>query len=164
MCPTGSIEQLGVCNSPAVVVSDFTFTCADYEIKQWTCRQYYPDRSHSWETSAYSGYDPIRVTDSDPYLSDDRGLFFDGKNDYVTVTGLMLNTSYTISMWVKPHGDGTLFTSSSRTSGDFYSFGLAANRAKYQDSYNDYTWVTTGEFVEDLDWQMIALSVAWTGS
>lgn len=78
------------------MISEFTFRCADYDVKQWTCRQHWADYSHSWETAAYSGYDPAGVTDSDPYLSDDRGLFFDGKNDYVTVTGLTLNTSYTI--------------------------------------------------------------------
>lgn len=98
---------------------------------------------------AYSGFDSNKPTDSDPYLSDDRGLLFDGKNDYVSVSGLMLNTSYTVSMWINPNGDGTLFNSSSRSSGEFHSFGLAANRARYQDTANDYIWVTTGEFVEN---------------
>jgi hypothetical protein len=34
------LEQLGVCNSPALVVADFTFQCSE-PIKTWTCWQHY---------------------------------------------------------------------------------------------------------------------------
>lgn len=47
---------------------------------------------------------------SDPYLIDDRGLWFDGKYDFIIITGLKVHTKFAMSQWAKPHGSGTLFS------------------------------------------------------
>lgn len=47
---------------------------------------------------------------SDPYLIDDRGLWFDGKYDFIVIKGLKVHHKFAMSQWVKPHGSGTLFS------------------------------------------------------
>jgi hypothetical protein len=118
----------------------------------WTSYNYNSDHSLNWTVKAHGSDDYEVIKDSDPYVVDDRGLFFDGRNDYATIQGLVLNQSYTYTLWVKPHGDGTLVTSASRESGGYYAFGLSAFRTRYEDSFNGFSWMASTEFVENYVW------------
>jgi hypothetical protein len=94
-------------------------------------------------------------------MVDDRGLLFDGINDYATMEGLLLNQSYTLNFWIKPHGDGTLFASTDRKSAGHYSFGISGFRTRYEDSFNDVVWTAGAELIENYTWQNVAISADW---
>ena len=111
---------------------------------------------------AYTGASPNQYSTQDPYLSDDRGLYFDGKNDFVTLEGLMLNNNFTFAMWVKPHGDGTLFATADKNGPGYYSFGISGYRMKFTDGFHDDTWVTDVEPVDLFLWQNLSLTFTWT--
>jgi hypothetical protein len=113
---------------------------------------------------AYGSDDSSAIKTSDPYVVDDRGLWFDGRKTFATLEGLVLNQSYTYTMWVKPHGDGSLATVASKESDGYYVFGLAAFRARYADNFNRFVWNTSVEIVENSVWQNLALAVGWTGA
>jgi len=47
---------------------------------------------------------------SDPYTTDDRGLWFDGRYDVVALLGLKVHTKFGLNIWARAHGSGTLFS------------------------------------------------------
>jgi hypothetical protein len=49
----------------------------------------------------------------DPFISSDRGAWFDGMYTYATFENLILPESFEIRAWIRAHGDGALFSSSS---------------------------------------------------
>jgi hypothetical protein len=57
----------------------------------WRSYQHNLDHSHTWLVKVYGSDDPAVVKDSDPYVLDDRGLWFDGRETYATIEGLVLN-------------------------------------------------------------------------
>jgi hypothetical protein len=61
----------------------------------------------------YGGAREITVEYDDPIVLDDRGLWFNGKAHYLSVRGLTLNHSFVMSAWLRPHGAGTLISTSS---------------------------------------------------
>jgi hypothetical protein len=65
----------------------------------------------TWTVAVYQGADE-GYESADPYLTDDRGLYFDGINDFATVRGLLIHDNFTISMWINPESSGTLYSSS----------------------------------------------------
>jgi hypothetical protein len=75
-----------------------------------------------------------------------RGLWFDGNNDYQTVTGMTLHHSFTLRTWIKVYDAGTVF-SINRTSptggngkADYFVFSVGTNYV---------TLVFNGEFKSD---------------
>jgi hypothetical protein len=121
------------------------------------------NHSMNWVVLAYGSDDHEVIKDSDPFVVDDRGWLFDGINDYASLEGLVLNTSYTYSFWVKPHGDGTLVTSASKNGSGFYAFGVSGFRTRYEDSFNGIVWNAGAGLVENFVWQNLALAADWTG-
>jgi hypothetical protein len=61
----------------------------------------------------FGGYFKDRLDKTDPYITDDRGLWFDGKYTFLTIENLALHHSCTVELWIKAHcSDGTLFSGS----------------------------------------------------
>lgn len=50
----------------------------------------------------------------DPKITADRGAWFDGQDDYMTFENFRLTSSFTLRLWIREHGEGTLFSSSNR--------------------------------------------------
>ena len=144
-----------------MVIAEFTFVPGDHVSSSWADWRHYTDYSQQWEVLAYTGSSPNQYSNQDPYLSDDRGLYFDGKNDYVSLEGLMLNSSFTFALWVKPHGSGTLFTSADKNGPGYYSFGISGYRLKFNDGFHDDTWLSTVEPVDLFLWQNLAVTFEW---
>lgn len=69
-----------------------------------------------------------------------RGLWFDG-GDYHTLSGLTLNNSFTITMWIRPEAKtGVLFSTNinnniSPNSENHLRFGITSNLATYFDYF-----------------------------
>jgi hypothetical protein len=60
----------------------------------------------------FGGYFEDRLDKTDPYPTDDRGLWFDGKYTFLTLEQMVLHHSSTVEIWLKAHcSDGTLFSS-----------------------------------------------------
>lgn len=93
----------------AVPAADIVFNLVPCDNKVWT-----------YEPEVNSVLAPVSVKfvagihedwdSSDPYLIDDRGLWFDGKYDFIVIHGLKVHTKFAMSQWAKPHGSGTLFS------------------------------------------------------
>lgn len=46
---------------------------------------------------------------TDPFISD-RGAFFNGRTDFMTIEGMTLADTFYLGMWIRPLGSGTLFS------------------------------------------------------
>lgn len=57
----------------------------------------------------FGGSSKTGIHSDDPLTIDDRGLWFDGNSHFLSVNGLTINHTFTMSSWIKPHGYGTLF-------------------------------------------------------
>ena len=47
---------------------------------------------------------------SDPFTTDDRGIWFDGRYDVVALLGLKVHIKFGLNIWARAHGSGTLFS------------------------------------------------------
>lgn len=50
----------------------------------------------------------------DPKITFDRGAWFDGQDDYMTFENFRLTSSFSLRLWIREHGEGTLFSSSNK--------------------------------------------------
>jgi hypothetical protein len=57
----------------------------------------------------FTGGNSLGEDSHDPQSIYNRGLWFDG-SDYVTITGLVLNTSFTTKFWVLAKTTGVIFS------------------------------------------------------
>jgi len=96
-------------------VAEFTFDLQS--LTKWTYKGHrYNPEPNSWDVVVYGGYSADTLDKTDPYITDDRGLWFDGKYTFLTLERLVLHHSTTLEMWIKAHcSDGTLFSSSRGT-------------------------------------------------
>jgi hypothetical protein len=110
------------------MIFDFTFNKDDRVDGSWT-----RDASGltsdglqlSWTIAAWGGDFAADGERQDPFMTDERGLWMDGKLDYVTLKGFILHHSSTLMSWAKPQGYGSLFSSAAREAdGSFGDFGL----------------------------------------
>ncbi|MEE4247710.1 MAG: hypothetical protein V2I33_20090 [Kangiellaceae bacterium] len=105
------------------------------------------------------------MNDDDPYLIEERGLWFDGNRQFLTIKSLVINHDFTMSMWIKPHGSGAIFSSSDEME-KTYKFNrslhlsVQAYSFEWADNYhNDYQHFGSVSLYE---WQHIALSAKWS--
>lgn len=42
------------------------------------------------------------------FAHDDRGVYFNGFNKFITITNLLLSSTFTIDTWIKPQSNGTI--------------------------------------------------------
>merc|ERR1711878_266828 len=101
-------------------------------------------------------------------MTDERGLWMDGKLDYVTLKGFILHHSSTLMSWAKPQGYGSLFSSAARDSdGSFGDFGLnfeiADSMVNFEDMTINIKAVSTGT-LQFYIWQHIAVTVQYDAS
>lgn len=110
---------------------------------------------YNWMVKFFGGASELSIQKDDPYAFDDRGLYFDGKYDYLTVKMLTLHHTFTLSTWVKPHGSGSLYSSVRNYGGDVeYSFnwGICDRRLEFEDKSHHYYFRTENTSVTDLEW------------
>jgi hypothetical protein len=58
-------------------------------------------REYAWTVMAYGG-DSEQEDPYDPFSHDDRGIYFNGYNKFVTIQSLQLGESFTLDTWIKP--------------------------------------------------------------
>jgi len=103
----------------------------------------------------FGGASELTIQKDDPYAFDDRGLYFDGKYDYLTVKMLTLHNTFTLSAWIKPHGSGSLYSSVRNYGGDIehsFNWGISERRLEFEDKSHHYYFRTENPSVTDLEW------------
>ena len=97
-----------------VIDLDFEFRSKFSIDRNWIISGNYEDEENgvpvTWETKIFGGAKEASIDGDDPYIMDTRGLWFDGMHQFLTVKNLLINHSFKISSWVKPHGHGTIFS------------------------------------------------------
>lgn len=56
---------------------------------------------YSWEIVTMGGNTP-EFDEKDMYAHDDRGVYFNGFNKFLTINDIIISSTFTISTWVKP--------------------------------------------------------------
>jgi hypothetical protein len=100
----------------------------------------------------HSGWDS-----SDPYLLDDRGLWFDGKYDFLLFKNLTVRPLFGFSMWVKPQGSGTFYSISRLNDPekeDYFAVGIKGYRLNLKVTQASYEY-TTDDCIRFFDWQIV---------
>jgi hypothetical protein len=70
------------------------------------------DGSLTWDVTTFGGARQAERNDDDPFLTADRGLWFDGRYNYMSIEGLLLSHTWSIEAWTNPITSGTLFSTS----------------------------------------------------
>lgn len=161
-CATSMTLSSGECTQIAnAIAADIVFNDVPCDNKVWT---YAP-------TMSDVSYQPISVEfvagvhddwdSSDPYLIDDRGLWFDGKYDFIIVKGLKVHTKFSTSQWVKPHGSGTLFSVSQLEDYEteqYWAISIKGRKLQFKNTFKDYQFTTANDEVEYYAWQHVGFS------
>lgn len=71
----------------------------------------------SWTVTAYGGNNANSITANDPFLTSERGMYYDGHSSYMTVTGLTLPFNYYMYAWIRPLKSGTIYSGSDPSDG-----------------------------------------------
>lgn len=109
----------------------------------------------SWTVKVYGGDGSESNDMTDPYAVDDRGLWFDGRYTYLTVSGLTLHLSSTQIFWTKPHGDGTLFSNSienTRHGHDTYMISIKGLNVQVELTGPNWKFTSAQEVVTSFIW------------
>jgi hypothetical protein len=121
-----------------------------------------------WEVYMYGGSSKTSVVEDDPISIDDRGLWFDGAHHFLSVTGLTLHHTFSLSGWIKPHGAGIIFNAASdgnsTESGDFaLERSLYWSVAEYSVNWADTFHHSFTQFnaVSMYEWQHSCLMIIW---
>ena len=103
---------------------------------------------------------------TDPFLTEDRGLWFDGKLQYLTIRGFTMHHSSTIDFWLKPHGYGTVF-SAARVDDEGcdlgYELSIEGGKARFSDKTNSFDIDSEGN-LNFYEWMHLALTLDWNNS
>jgi len=170
-CASGFIEagtsKECYCGDTMTSKFQFKLELCESEDLQWQyqgtsdCSPY----SANWTIDLWGGAERDKCQKDDPYPTDDRGLWFDGKMEYLTLQGLVLHHTSTVSLWVKPHGYGTLFSSSRRDDPDYAQtqirFGICENKLEFDDTYRPEAHFYSSLSVEFYYWQHTAFTIKW---
>jgi hypothetical protein len=85
--------------------------------------------------------------------------------EYLTLSGLTLHHTSTVSLWVKPHGYGTLFSSSRKDDPSYAQtnirFGICENKLEFDDTYRPEAHFYSSLSVEFYYWQHTAFTTSW---
>lgn len=94
---------------------------------------------------------------SDPYLLDDRGLWFDGKYDFLLINNMTIRPLFGFSMWIRPQGSGTLYSVSRLNDPekeDYFALGIKGYRLNLKVTQSSYEF-TTDDAISYYDWQIV---------
>jgi len=121
----------------------------------------------NWQVEIYGGDKMLDSAEkTDPFLTEDRGLWFDGKLQYLTVRGFTMHHSSTLDFWIKPHGYGTVF-SAARVDDEGcdlgYELAIQGGKAKFSDKTNEYHVESEGN-LNFYEWIHLALTLDWNNS
>lgn len=171
-CPSGfnSKKHVKTCVGTGHFVIDLDFEFRDRFVveRNWLMHGNYEDEvsgeSIQWETKIFGGAKEASIDGDDPYIMDSRGLWFDGMHQFLTVKSLLINHSFKISSWVKPHGAGTIFstTNVNETNGKYNRslfWGMDEETFRWADTYH-HSYTNFGE-VQLFDWQYVDLVMEW---
>lgn len=64
------------------------------------------------EVTLFGGKSTLDNEEDDPRVFSDRGLWFNGRNHYMTLENIRLPAAFEMRLWIRNHGDGALFSSS----------------------------------------------------
>ena len=167
-CPTGEKRYNHSCDGEANYVVDFVFDLQNKDVinREWSYDGKYVSHGKdvSWSVKMYGGEESAEIEEYDPYIIEDRGLWFDGQQQYNTIKNLTLSHDFTISSWIKPHGTGAIFSSS-----DLMEKSYKFNRSLYLSAMaSSYEWTDSYhnsnlDFAEVhlYEWQHISLMIGW---
>lgn len=157
ICATGFFETtLGECHGECGVVADFKFKCKNASQNiYWTYTGEYNENSYN--VKIYGG-DSEDKDSADPYAVDDRGLWFDGRYSYLTIKGLILYPTHSNIFWLKPHGDGTIFSSNLVDGSDNYIVSVMGQRLTVEMTMNKYKFAPGTDFITTFVWQLLGVS------
>jgi hypothetical protein len=106
----------------------------------------------------------IRNVD-DPFLTSDRGLWFDGRYNFMTVENLYLAHTWSIELWANPMTHGTFFSSSriyDHQSEVLSHIGLIGEKMEFEDKHNYFYAKTDVDVVAyNNSWANFIFSVYW---
>lgn len=174
--PTGHYEFAGNTHIEADeaadgLVASFTFTpdsSDDSSNSSWIYEGTgsFASGTNDWMVKLFGGAHEIKPApfDFDPYLTDDRGLWFDGKSNYMTSQMLSLHHTFTINTWIRPYGSGAIFSSSKNFDAEWNKslhWGITENRMEFEDRDNYFYFKTERESVDRYIWQNLAITSEW---
>jgi len=137
ICTDATIESCSECNTGYALIPDTTICKPDTEcpsgfvVNDARCEKPVPDEvtiCFTWDSKTIDATDEatgVTVSVSDdtsthPVNSYKRGIWFDG-NDSITVNNLILNTTFTLELWIRAETDGSLLTITT----DYADFGIS---------------------------------------
>ena len=161
-CPEGFTSVGKECTGTVDQVFCLTFDRIQYD---WVVSD---DITAIGGANANPSNDVSQVEASDPRPIFKRGLWFDG-DDFLNVTGLVLNHSFTIRAWVRPSSDGNLLSvnQSIYTGVDSecwlnYNIIGASTQIKYSDGRTPYFALSgLGNSLALQDWQQVTAATSY---
>lgn len=99
----------------------------------------------------------------EPFVIDDRGLWFDGKDDIARFSGLILHHTFSLEAWIRPHGDGAIFGVGEASHYEYsrvYYWGIEGGKILFSDLHYEEEFVCDSDLV-NFYWTHVALTVQW---
>ncbi len=99
------------------------------------------------------------VEASDPRPAYKRGIWFDGTNDYLNISGLSLNHSFTMELWVRIYNERSFFTTTDGVRNTKHII-LEGNTGalRFTESFGSFDEEGT---LQNKQWQQIAFTAEW---
>lgn len=129
-CPSNSVSRpvSGICENTAESFFNYNTGTTD------TNPLLYTDNG----ITLYGGNNKTTEDFCDPFVSQDRGLWFDGMYSYATFEGLIVPANFELRMWIRAHGDGALFSSNrkvdDRSSEKFFALLIDNGKLTFADT------------------------------
>ena len=118
---------------------------------------------HLWDVRVHSGLPGDLELMLEPFVIDDRGLWFDGKDDMARFDGLILNHTFSIEAWIRPHGDGAIFGVGDASHYEYsrvYYWGIEEGKILFSDLHYDEDYASENDLI-NFYWTHVALTVQW---
>ena len=154
-CPNGFVQNGEVCEGDQGQVY-----CLEFN-----------DRSLNWAPNAFGGTSADSIDSADPVPIYLRGLWFDGVDDFLTLTDVIIHHTSTILLWIRPAAPGVLFSINSNNIsqvGSEYFIILITSELALSNTYLNPDGATspvvteTAEGIVALnDWQLVFHTNLW---
>jgi hypothetical protein len=116
----------------------------------------------SFTVTATGGYLDSKFEGTDPYVSD-RGLFLNGRTDFLSIDGLTLSSDWVMHMWIRPLGSGTLWSTNSPS--DYFGeeksihWGVRNEAIEWEDKLRGFYYRTGTDGVNLATWNSVAVGM-----
>jgi hypothetical protein len=163
-CPTGYEEDEE--NSACIGVAPEEISCVKFDKSECYDWDYNPEDPSEFAVNYFGGLSATAREGDEPIPIYLRGLWFDGVDDLLTVTGpngFMLNHSFTIEIWIRLFNQNNFFSSYNAEIASGQKLQLTGSGLKLQ--FNDREINETveedeGSLVEG-QWMNIAVTAEW---